>query len=237
MSDQQAFQADFAVAITQPVDGPLSVYRNTTLAGSADALQANYPVCAALLGEETFRALAVDYAEARPPRRPVLAYYGARFADWLEDHALAFDLPYLSAVARLERLHLESFLAPDAQTLVMADLAGTREWDAVKLKLHPAARFGWATCPAMTIWLAHEHGPPERAIAPAWRPEGALFTRPRLHVAARVLDRAMHRMLFGIRLGESVGSAALATAALYPDADPGAALAALVDAGAFAALT
>lgn len=236
MSDHQAFQADFAAAIAKPATGPMSVYRNTVLAGSAEALKANYPVCATLLGEEAFLALAVDYAEERPPRSPVLAHYGFRFADWLEDHAFAFDLPYLADVARLERLHLESLLAPDVPALIMTDLAGTQDWSAITLKLHPAARFAWAASPAMTIWLAHEDGPPRRAVAPAWRPEGALFVRPRLRVAGILLDRAMHRMLFGIRLGESVGAAALATAALYPDAHPGAAFAALVDAGAFAAL-
>ncbi|WP_205479470.1 DNA-binding domain-containing protein [Sphingomonas arenae] len=236
MSDHLAFQKEFAAAIGEPVRGALAVYRNTVIAGCVEALRANYPYCAALLGEDAFLALAVDYAEQRPPRTPVLALYGARFADWLEDQPVAAQLPYLSDVARFERLHLECLFAPDAEPLAMTDLANVTDWDALKLRLHPATRFDWATRPAMTIWLAHEDGPSGEDIALEWRAEGALFTRPRLRVSGLLIDRAMHRMLFGIRLGESVGAAALATAALYPDADPGACLATLVDAGAFAAL-
>jgi hypothetical protein len=68
-----------------------------------------------------------------------------------------------------------------------------------------------------------------------WKAEGVLLTRPGLDVQPSRLDRAGHRFLFGIRLGESVGAAAIATAGLYPDTDIGSLFTSLANAGAFAA--
>jgi hypothetical protein len=114
------------------------------------------------------------------------------------------------------------------------DFQDVGDWTQMRIRLHPATQFDWLTSPAMTIWLAHQrHAEPE--ITATWTAEGALFTRPASSVDAMAIDRAGHRFLFGLRLGETAGTAALAAAALYPDADIGALFATLVHAGAFAA--
>ena len=69
--------------------------------------------------------------------------------------------------------------------------------------------------------------------APEWRAEGALVTRPNGQVALRQIGRPEHRMLSGLRLRETVGEAAAATTALYPEADPDLIFAELVGSGAF----
>lgn len=235
MCEHLSFQREFAAAILDPVRGALAVYRNTILSGCIEALRANYPFCAALVGHEGFEALALAFAEHCPPRSPVLALYGARFPDWIEEQPVAAQLPYLSDVARFERLHLESLFAADAEPLTMAEVTEVRNWETFKVTLHPATRFDWATRPAMSIWLAHEEGAMDDSVHLDWRAEGALFTRPRLRVEGQLIERPAHRFLFGIRLGESVGTAAVSTAQLYPEADPGAVFASLVNAGAFAA--
>ena len=75
------FQDDFARALLEPeVDADaesavaalarqpgFAVYRNTVLKGCIDALQANYPAVARLVGEEWFRAAAAIYARANLP--------------------------------------------------------------------------------------------------------------------------------------------------------------------------
>jgi hypothetical protein len=40
-----------------------------------------------------FDAVAADYAAQCPPRQPVLALYGARFPDWLEEQRWIRDIP------------------------------------------------------------------------------------------------------------------------------------------------
>ena len=69
-----------------------------------------------------FDAIAVDFASECPPRRPVLALYGERFADWLEGQPWIADLPYLADVARVERMRIESLMAADAEPLAAAEL-------------------------------------------------------------------------------------------------------------------
>ncbi|RST31256.1 DUF2063 domain-containing protein [Sphingomonas ginkgonis] len=233
MSDLHDFQRDFAAAIDGLPQGAMRVYRNTVLSGCVEALRANFPVLNRLLGEELFTALAVDHASLCPPRSPVLAAYGQRFPDWLEEQPILLELPYLSDVARLERLFLESLFAADQPALRPGETGVTPDWQALRLRLHAATRFDWCNRSAMSIWLAHQDELGSE-LAIDGRAEGALFTRPRLSVLPIRIDRPAHRFLFGIRLGETVGASAIATAKLYPHADVGALFASLVSAGAFA---
>jgi len=227
-------QRDFAAAIDAPAPGAISVYRNTVVSGCVDALRANYPIVAQLLGDEMFDAVAAEHAAHCPPRRPVLALYGSRFPDWLEQQGWLREIPFLPYVAQIERLHVEALFAADATPLTLADLRGREDWQALRLAVHPAMRFAWLTAPAMSIWLAHRDGF-TGDLELEWQAEGALLTRPHLEVLPARLTRAGHRFLFGIRLGETVGSAAIATAGLYPDTDIGSLFTSLVNAGAFAA--
>ena len=112
MPDLARFQSDFAQALAddRTCIGARAVYRNTALYGAVEALRANYPVADAIVGRSMFDAVAAEYAEAAPPRSPVLASYGAGFADWIEHQPWAGDASYLSDVARFERLHIERIL-------------------------------------------------------------------------------------------------------------------------------
>ena len=228
------FQRDFAAAIGSPAEGPMRVYRNTSLGGCVDALRDNFPAVARLLGDEMFEAIAAEHASQCPPRRPVLALYGARFSDWLEEQPWVREVPYVPDVARIERLHIEALFAADEESLRLDELQGREDWLALRLALHPAARFDWLTSPARSIWQS-QRDELDGELEFDWQAEGVLLTRPGLEVQPTALDRAGHRFLFGIRFGESVGDAAIATASLYPETDIGSLFASLVNAGAFAA--
>ena len=232
--DLLEFQHGFAAALDAPAHGPMAVYRNTVLHGAVEAVRANYPVVAQIVGSEMFEAVAVDFAVECPPRRPVLALYGERFAEWLEHQPWIEDLPYLPDVARVERLWIESLMAADAEPLPLADVLGRKVFER-ELVLHPAVRFGWLSTPAMSIWLAHQR-PISSGLKVDWKAEGALFARPSHDVLhAPRIGAAAHRLLFGVRLGESVSASMNAAAQLYPDADCEALFASLLNLGAFAA--
>jgi hypothetical protein len=228
------FQREFAAVIDGPTEGPLRVYRNTVLSGCVDALRANYPIVARLLGDEMFDAAAVDHATKCPPRRPALALYGECFADWLAEQPWIWDVAYVPDVARIERFWIEALFAEDTDPLDMSHPRGRGDWQALHLPLHPATRFDWLAMPAMTIWQAQRDSP-DKELEPDWKAEGVLITRPRLDVQAIHLDRASHRMLVGIRLGESVGASMNAASSLYPDEDCEALFASLLNLGVFAA--
>ena len=232
--DLIAFQRGFAQSIDQPASGPTAVNRNTVLHGSVEALRANYPVIEQILGEDMFRSVAVDFASENPPRRRVLALYGARFSEWLEDQSWIGDLGYLPDVARVERLRLESLMAADAEPL-LADVVRARLSAGGSLSLHPSVRFDWLSTPAMSIWLAHQNAIGAE-IAPEWRAEGALFVRPSPFVLhAPRIGAAAHRMLFGLRIGERADAAIAAASRLYRNEDCESVFASLLNLGLFAA--
>lgn len=240
MSELAAFQRQFADQLAQPpvAASPVQVYVNTVLLGAIDALAGNYPVTREIVGPRSFEALALAFARANPPQGPVLALYGHEFPDWLAQQGASRELPYLVDVARCEQLHYQALFAPDAPVLDSDALAALtpERLLALRLQPHPATRFGWFTTPAMAIWLAHQQGL-DGEFAPEWRSGGAIFARPGVAVCGLELDSPSHRLLAGMRMGETLGAAAQAAASLYPDADIGAGFGRLVNCGAFAALS
>lgn len=227
------FQRDFTAALDGAATGAMAVYRNTVFHGAVEAMRANYPVTEQILGEEMFGQVAVDFASTCPPRSPVLALYGEEFADWLTHQRWVSDLPYLPDVARVEQLHVRSLFATDAMTLLRAQNGAPT----ATLRLHPGVQFTWTSTPAMSIWLAHQQAV-GRKIEPEWKPEGALFARPSPFVLhALRIGRAAHRILSGIRLGETVSAARAAASRLYPDEDCASIFTSLVNLGLFTGLT
>jgi hypothetical protein len=232
--DTLLFRRDFAASISTPVAGAAAVYRNTVLSGAVESLRANYPVVEQLVGEEMFAAVAVDFATECPPRSPIMTMYGERFAEWLETQPWVNELPYLPDVARVERLRIESIMAADRDPLTNIG-KDAQELSALKVDLHPSARFNWLRSPGMSIWLAHQQGfTSEPKID--WKAEGVLFVRPSpftLHSPR--IGAPAHRILFGLRIGEPLHDAIAATNRLYPDADTTALLSSLLRLGVFVA--
>ena len=213
----------------------MAVYRNTVIHGAVEALRSNYPVVEQILGREMFEHVAADFASTCPPTSPVLALYGKEFGDWLVHQPWIGDLPYLPDVARVERLHIACLFAPDCEPLDRELAIRASSVPKGTLKLHPAVRFSWLSTPAMSIWLAHQRPVPSE-IAPEWKSEGALFARPTPFVVhAPRIGPAAHRMLSGIRLGETVSASLTAAERLYPHEDCTAVFSSLVNLGVFAA--
>mgnify|MGYP000920526237 CR=1 FL=1 len=122
-----------------------AVYRNTVAKGCIDALQANYPAVHALVGTDWLRAVAHAFVHQHPPSDGRLMDYGAGFAEFLEGFGPAASLPYLGAVARLDRCWTEAHLAADAPALQAAWLAQQAPEALALLRLHPhpATRWRW----------------------------------------------------------------------------------------------
>src|SRR5438552_2223021 len=87
--DLARFQSSFAAAILRGGTVPdfddrgFGVHRNTVLSGLSEALRLSYPVVDRLVGSAFFDQAALAFARRTPPREPVLARYGAGFADAL----------------------------------------------------------------------------------------------------------------------------------------------------------
>lgn len=241
-----AFQHAFVQALRDPSDqdGPLTcqpgfaVYRNTVMKGCIDALHANYPAVARLVGDEWFRAAAADYVRAHWPRDVRLMLYGEDFACYLADFAPAAELPYLPDVARLDRAWSEAHGAADAPALQAADLAAVPEHalSALTLTPHPAARWRWfAGGPMHTLWSRNRRAepmPPELV----WAAEGALLTRPHGAVQDAPATRAACAFLDACAARQSLPQAVAAALLAEPDTNVSALLARLLAAGALCAI-
>lgn len=186
----QALMADAATdvaAVAHLSSQPgFKVYRNSVMKAAIDALQANYPAILGIVGEEWFRAAAAIYVRATPPNDPRLMFYGADFSHFLGQFPPAQDMPYLAAVARLDRLWTEAHLAANATPISAASVAAMlpEELGALCLRPHPATRwYGSDEHPIFSIWQ-HNRSQPDAAMAELdWQGQAALITRP--HDAVR----------------------------------------------------
>lgn len=226
--------ADQAPNDTSP---SFAVYRNTWLKGLLDALDANYPTVAMILGAELFEAVALRFVRDRPARTSVLALYGEGFPDFLVRLPVSKDIPYLRDVAALERLWTECFFAPDAVSVGLPDYAaiGPTALVGLRLNIHPATRFMRFGTPAVTIWQAHRVEGAFQEIEPEWKAERVLVTRRAASILVDHVDEATFHLLERIQRGQALGSAIAETATAYPRCDPAIALNTIISSAALVA--
>ena len=242
------FQDAFARALLAPAKENASalltaqpgfaVYRNTVLKGCIDALQANFPAVARLVGEEWFRAAAALYARQNLPRLPMLLEYGEDFSVFLAAFEPAAELPYLAAVARLDRFWTEAHAARDEPSLCAEALATLDpvQLGATVLRPHATARWEWFDLPAYTIWSRNRIDVPGGVDQSdvEWRGEGALLLRLADAVTWTGLSKAGCAFMRACDSGEPLARAAEATLAVDPAANVSGLMAQLIGAGAFA---
>lgn len=221
-----------------------AVYRNTAIKGCIDALQANYPSVARLVGDEWFRAAAALYVRHAPPTQPCLVDYGEGFADFLAGFPPVAALPYLPDVAWLDRLWTSVHLAADEPPLDAARVAALAPGELADATMAPnaAARWAWFDRhPAFSIWCharADDSADADArpAFEPEWRAEGALLARHGHTVRWIALERADCAFLDACAAGRTLGECATAALAADPSVDLAVTMARLLKAGAFGRL-
>ena len=215
----------------------LAVYRNTIAKGCVDALAANFPTVASLVGPEWFDAAAALFAREHPPTSAALLAYGAAFPDWLARFPPAEELPYLPAIAGLDHLWTTALFAAEAAPLTAEAFALAPERLAgARAALHPSLAFRWFDNGLPGLWLAARRPEPGDM---AWgeAPQGVLIVRPGETVTCRLLDAAGHAFLAAVGDGQTLGEAIVAAGEIDPAADLSALFAALIADGVFSGLT
>lgn len=232
-------------AIARLVAQPgFAVYRNTVVKGCIDALQANYPSVARLVGEEWFRAAAAIYVRQALPKHPTLADYGEGFADFLAGFPPAAELQYLASVARLDRFWTEAHIAPDEAPIEPAAIArlDLEELARVVVRPHTSGRWVWfEEQPIVSIWrrnrrLKGDANADDDAPDLVWQGEGVLVVRPVGPVESIDLDRGGCVFLDACAGGQTLAEAAAASLAVDPVVDLAQLMARLLEAGAFGRL-
>ncbi|PWF41780.1 HvfC/BufC N-terminal domain-containing protein [Massilia glaciei] len=216
-----------------------SIYRNTVFKACVDALAANYPSVAVLVGPAWMRGAALEYVRAHPPASASLLAYGHAFPAFLAGLETAAGLPYLADVARLDLAWNHAHGAPDQGVLQAGDLgamapAGLGE---VRLRPQPGATWMWfPEMPVYTIWSASRE---QRAPAPdlAWRPEGILLLPRDKVVRWQPLGAGACAFLDGCAAGATLAQCCERALLADSSLDIGLTLAELINAGVFCGIT
>ncbi len=251
LGNHLGYAAGFTSALLDPeqpspavVSGPngkaaakrYNVYRNNVTVSLINALVATFPATQRITGVDFFRAMARFHVRATPPTSPLLFEYGHDFPDFIERYEYAQAMPWLADVARIERAWLDSYHAADAEPLTPQALASILPEQLANIVLtpHPATRVLRSRFPAVSIFAANRSEGPVGSITET-EPEDALVTRPRLEVTVRHLPSGGATFLLRLIVGETLGAAATAAFANYPQFDLSASIAGMIEAGAFTA--
>jgi hypothetical protein len=210
------------------------IYRNNVAASLIEALETGFPALRALLGSERFRALALEFLRAHPPRDPRLMFYGGELPGFLEGFAPLARFGWAADLARLEMALREAYHAGDAAPLDPAALsalpaealAGTR------LRLAPALRLVVSRWPVAGLRTHALEGGPR----PASGGEAVLVTRPGFEPLAQVVPPGGAAAIAALSDGATLAAAQEAGLADTPEFDLGPVLAALLGGGAIAGL-
>lgn len=258
MSSLARFQDAFASALltddpsSEPASAPpdvsalvrqraFAVYRNTVHLGLIDAIVANHPAVARLVGDEWMRAAAAVFVRSHLPRHPSLVDYGEGFDRFLAAFGPAAALPYLPPVARLDRAWSEAHAARDEPVVDPASIAAltSGELAGAALVPHAAARWAWSgEHPIHALWTRNRHAGEDADLADvAWRGEGVLVTRPRDAVTWREIGAAHAAFLGACADGRPLEDAIGAVFDVDRSVDLARLMAELLDAGAFTRLS
>ena len=194
----------------------LRVHANTISHARLVALEDTFPRTRDYLGEDEFNRLSRAFIDGGGAQGRSLALIGESFPGWLVD-------PVAADLARVEWAWLESYNAPDAMALTLADLAGLDEAAllAFCVRRHPATR---------VVTLANAAAP---LVDPDFAAEtcALMVTRPD---AAVLLHAVLPADVAAIAMADEMTPLGNLIARLAEDhPEGGAAIAALIAAGAF----
>jgi hypothetical protein len=202
----QAVAAHVLGTARVPVATRLGIYSSAYRSRLAEALQANYPALAALLGED-FQPLALSYIGAHDSPFFSIRYYGHELAQFLASHEDYAQVPLLSELARWEWTMAGVFDAADAPLLTHAALGGfaPQQWAQLRFSAHPSVARLELAWNVPQLWRALTAGEerPEVVLHPQpqswllWREELNCYYRSLAPLEARALDALREGWPFG----------------------------------------
>lgn len=211
-----------------------NVYRNNVTSSLIDALAQIFPATQRIVGEEFFRDMARVFVRNAPPQSRLIFQFGEGFDDFVRGFEPAQSVPYLGDVATIERKWLNAYhaanaapLAGDALATIPPEILGD-----IVLEKHPAADIFTSPFPAVSIFSANraQTEMPKRALDDR---EEALIVRPHLEVLVLNIPHGHASFFAALFSGKTLGEAATLALESEPSFDIGAAIAGILQSGAF----
>ena len=205
-----------------PAEVRLAIYSNAYAARLVEALEANYPAIAKLLGDTDFAELATEYVAAYDSRFFSIRYYGHALAAFLSSSPRYRPVPFLADLARFEWLMNEVFDAADAESIEVKALAykSPGDWASMRFAFHPSVRSLALHWNAPQVWkaLMNDDGARPRAAvsreATSW-----LLWRHDLKEFFRPLSTVEEHALVAARSGDPFGDVCTALCEHMPEDD------------------
>jgi len=151
----------------------LAAYRGNAGATAERALGVAFPTVAALVGSESFAALARHFWHVHPPPCGDLGEWGAELPGFVARSGPLADVPYLSAVTLLDWTVHRATRAADAPADATTRSASVlhalahHDPDQLRLPLAEGAALVSSEHPIATVWLAHQGRMPFEAARAA----------------------------------------------------------------------
>jgi hypothetical protein len=190
-----------------PLATRLGIYAGAYRSRLADALQANFPALAQLLGAADFHGLAAAYVDTHDSPHFSIRYYGEALAQFLASHEQYASAPVLAELARWEWTMTEVFDAAEAAPLTHEALAcvAPEQWAQLRFTFHPSVRRLALLWNVPQLWQAlteqRERPPASLGTAPLewllWRHELTSYFRSLSGTEAKILDAARSGWPFG----------------------------------------
>lgn len=190
-----------------PLPTRLRIYSDAYYSRLTEALEANFPALAQLLGEKDFGRLAAEYIATHDSRFASVRYYGDELAQFLATEPRYRPVPLLADLARWEWTMAAVFDAADADPVDAGALSGKSpaDWATMRLTFHPSVHvleFAWN---APQIWKATMDGAARPAAAVSREPVSWLLWRNQLREYFRSLGPAEEDALATALSGETFG--------------------------------
>ncbi|HET7792283.1 MAG TPA: DNA-binding domain-containing protein [Rhizobacter sp.] len=193
----------------------LEAYRANAGASAERALATSFPTVQALIGEESFAAMARAFWHAHPPVRGDLAWLGEGLPAFIADSEQLTDVPYLADSARLDWLLAQAERAAEA-TADLATLNLLAEVDAAQLRIElmPGVAALSSAHAIVSVWRAHQPGEgaadhllQAREALSTGQGEHAMVWRAGWRAQVQTVDEPTARWTRSLRHGDTLAAA------------------------------
>jgi len=181
----------------------LSIYNNAYRARLKEVLAIDFPAVLDAMGEQLFNRLAENYIDTHPSRFYSLRDFGCDLPQFLQQAPACHDQPWLSELARFERMLGHAFDAADDTVFDEQDMARIppEDWPPLRLVLHPSVQRLDCEWNAPGMWQSLTDQTPQEFTATREHPVPWLIWRQRLTTHYRSLGAEEQLALDAVLIG------------------------------------
>lgn len=168
--DPQKLQIKNSIISTKNVSAEkrLAIYAHAYKSRLVETLTITYPALLIYMGEERFNTLGNEYADVYPSTFRSIRWFGDHLSDFLQQHAVYQNYPYLAELAQIEWLMALVFDSENAQSISIETLShiSPNDWINMKLQPHPSLHRVNLSWNVVALWQAlnNEEDPPAPEI-------------------------------------------------------------------------